>query len=306
MSTNKLKLLLSAFTIFTFSAFACSASAEPDHAKLKPNLFAKDNLVAWCIVPYDNQERTPAGRAAMLQELGIRSLAWDWRQKHLGSLEEEIGCLKQANIELAAVWCWIDGNSSETPGESNETLLATLKRTGTKTEIWMSFASSFFSGLSDEQKVAKGAEAVAILREKAKAIGCSVCLYNHGDWFGEPRNMIRIIRHLEVDDIGLVYNFHHAHDQLKEYEANLALMMPYLRTVNLNGMRADGPKIIPLGSGDREEVMMKKLQETGFQGRIGILGHVENADVKDVLAENLAGMKKLLGRMGESEALATY
>ena len=270
------------------------------------SLFAKDNLVAWCVVPYDNKERTPAQRTHMLQELGFCSLAWDWREKHLNSLENEILLLRETGIELQAVWCWIDGRSKGELGEANEQLLSTLGRTGEKTEIWMSFASDFFTGLNDEEKVAKGAEVVAILRTKAKAIGCSVSLYNHGDWFGEPRNMVAILQHLGVRDVGLVYNFHHAHSQLKEYKSNLALMMPYLRTVNLNGMRVDGPKILPLGSGDLEGMMMKQLKEANFNGRIGILGHVENADVKSVLTENLSGMKKLLRQMGETEALSTY
>ncbi len=286
-------------------AFSNAASAEPrDEQSI--NLFAKDNLVAWCVVPFDNQERTPAQRTQMLQELGLRSLAWDWRQKHLNSLESEIALLREAKIELKAVWCWIDEKSKAGLGDANDQLLATLEKTGAKTEIWVSFAPSFFAGLNETERVSQGAETVAILRRKAGAIGCSVSLYNHGDWFGEPRNMVKILRYLNVEDVGLVYNFHHAHSQLEDYQANLALMMPYLRSVNLNGMRVDGPKILPLGSGDREALMMMQLKEAGFQGRIGILGHVENADVKEVLTENLAGMKKLLRQMGEVEALATY
>ena len=34
-------------------------------------LFDKDNLVAWCIVPFDAEERAPEQRAVMLNELGI-------------------------------------------------------------------------------------------------------------------------------------------------------------------------------------------------------------------------------------------
>jgi hypothetical protein len=242
----------------------------------------------------------------MLKGLGIRSLAWDWRQKHLSLLETEIALLKEASIELQAVWCWIDGASNGELGKSNEQLLATLERTGAKTEIWVSFAAPYFAGLSEEDKVLKGAKLVSTLRRKVRAIGCSVSLYNHGDWFGEPRNMVKILNHLNVEDVGLVYNFHHAHEQMEEFQANLDLMMPYLRTVNLNGMRANGPKILPLGSGNREEMMMRQLRKSGFKGHIGILGHVEDADVKKVLTKNLLGMKYLLQRMGDDKALATY
>jgi len=306
-SHHKLTRLLPFIVLIALGplTFFESACAEPSEER-DMNLFARDNLVAWCVVAFDNQERSPTERTQMLQELGFRSLAWDGRREHLDLFDDEIAQLRDARIGLQAAWCWIDGRPREGLDDVNDRVLATLEQTGTQTEIWVSFAARCFEGLNEEEKIAKGAELVSMLRERAQAIGCSVSLYNHGDWFGEPRNMVKIIERLNVDDVGLVYNFHHAHSQIDEFQANLALMMPYLRTVNLNGMRVNGPKILPLGSGDLEETMMRQLKEAGFRGRIGILGHVEDADVKEVLTENLAGMKKLLRRMGETEALATY
>ena len=49
----------------------------------KKNLYAKQNLIAWCIVPFDNKNRTPEERAQMLNKLGINKLAYDWREKHV-------------------------------------------------------------------------------------------------------------------------------------------------------------------------------------------------------------------------------
>ena len=42
----------------------------------KPNdpanhLFARDNLIAWCIVPFDSKKRKPEERAAMLEQPGF-------------------------------------------------------------------------------------------------------------------------------------------------------------------------------------------------------------------------------------------
>ena len=45
--------------------------------------FAKDKLVAWCIVPFDAKQRGPAERAAMLKKLGLKRVAYDWRTQHL-------------------------------------------------------------------------------------------------------------------------------------------------------------------------------------------------------------------------------
>jgi hypothetical protein len=71
-------------------------------------------------------------------------------------------------------------------------------------------------------------------------------------------------------------------------------------------MKVDGPKILPLGQGDRELEMLKTLKASGYNGAIGIIGHVENDDVKVVLQRNIEGLKKLLKTMGDERALATY
>ncbi len=42
-----------------------------------------DNYFAWCIVPFDNQNRTPEQRIEMLKNLGFKSYAYDWRAEHL-------------------------------------------------------------------------------------------------------------------------------------------------------------------------------------------------------------------------------
>jgi hypothetical protein len=71
-------------------------------------------------------------------------------------------------------------------------------------------------------------------------------------------------------------------------------MMPYLWTINLNGMRAEGPKILDIGLGDREADMMRMVAESGYKGTIGILGHVEDEDVKETLMRNLNGLRAIV------------
>ena len=83
-------------------------------------------------------------------------------------------------------------------------------------------------------------------------------------------------------------------------------MMPHLWTVNLNGMRKDGPKILTIGKGDRELEMLNILKASKFAGNIGIIGHLEEEDAKQVLARNLKGLKSLLLIMGDEAALSTY
>src|SRR5688572_16748939 len=59
-------------------------------AEAAPPLFARENLVAWCIVPFDGKRRGPAERAEMARRLGFTKVAYDWRAEHVPQFEAEI------------------------------------------------------------------------------------------------------------------------------------------------------------------------------------------------------------------------
>ncbi len=269
-------------------------------------LFSKDNLVAWCVVPFDSVERTPAERAIMLNDLGFKHFAYDWRLKHLPTFPDEIKSLKKHDIDLKSVWLWVDTDSGKIFDDANEQLFDIIKQNNVKTDFWLGFGNKHFDGLSDEEKLTKAVASISYIQERAKELGCTLSLYNHGDWFGEPVNQIRIIEKMGAKDIGIVYNFHHAHLQVKEFPELLSKMLPYLKTVNLNGMKVGGPKILTLGQGDEELGMLKILKESGYEGSLGIICHIETEDAKVVLERNINGLKSLLKTMGDEEALATY
>ena len=69
-------------------------------AKDSQKVWAQDNLVAWCIVPFDAKKRGPAERAAMVAKLGIKKVAYDWRGEHVATFEEEIIQYKKHGIKL--------------------------------------------------------------------------------------------------------------------------------------------------------------------------------------------------------------
>lgn len=269
-------------------------------------LFSMDNLIAWCVVPFDSAERTPEERAQMLEDLGFKKFAYDWRLKHLSTFGAEINALKKHGIELTSVWLWIDTDSAEIFDDANKQLLEIIKQNNVKTDFWLGFGNKHFEGLSDEAKLEKAVASVSYIQNRAKELGCTISLYNHGDWFGEPENQIKIIEKMGVKDVGIVYNFHHAHSQIKEFPHLLQKMLPYLNTVNLNGMKVEGPKIITIGEGNEELEMLKTLRSSGYNGALGIICHIETEDAKVVLDRNLRGLKSLLSEMGEDEALKTY
>ena len=294
------------YTLVLFLVFSGISSTATAQKNGKPTLFERENLVAWCIVPFDKMKRTPGQRAAMLKELGLTQLAYDWRDEHLPTMEEEIRTLKKNNIKLKSVWFWVNGGPGGTLDRSNDFILNTLKSNNVKTELWLSFNDNFFANLSDDEKLRKAVASIREINNKAKAIGCSLHLYNHGSWFGEPENQVKIIESLGTKDIGIVYNFHHARHQTNEFPRLLELMKPYLTTVNINGMKEGGPMILTVAEGDRELGMLKQLKASGYTGSIGILSHVDDEDAKVVLKRNLEGLKKLLKEMGEKKALASY
>ena len=91
----------------------------------------------------------------------------------------------------------------------------------------------------------------------------------------------------------MVYSFHHGHHQMEAFPSMVKKMKPWLWTVNINGMKKDGPQILTVGSGDNELDMLKALEKANYKGTIGILGHIETEDVEKVLKRNLDGLEKL-------------
>jgi len=275
------------------AALARRARFAPAVAK---GLFAEDNLVAWCIVPFDARKRSPEDRAAMLKRLGFKRYAYDWRAEHLPTFEREIEALKKNGVELTAVWF---------PGGLNadaRVLLAALKKHEVKTQLWVSMNGGGVVVSPEEQKkrIETHAAAIRLIAEEAAKIGCTVALYNHGGWFGEPENQLAILNALKLSNVGIVYNLHHGHDHLDRFPELLRKMKPHLFALNLNGMIKDGDrkrkKILPLGQGDLDLSLLKAIRESGWSGPIGILGHT-NDDAEERLKDNLDGLRWLLPQL---------
>jgi len=259
------------------------------------DLFAPDNLIAWCIVPYDSVQRAPHARITMLKRLGFAQYAYDWREQHLDSLAEEIHASLEEGVHMAAVWMWFD-KDHDAPGKlsaNNQRMLNILKASGLRTQLWLGFNSNYLDGQDDAAKVQQAADAVRYLRQETADFITGIGLYNHGDWFGEPEHQIQIIKALADPAVGIVYNWHHAHPHLDRFAALFDVLRPYLWAVNLNGMRSAGPKILSIGSGDDDLTLLRTLVDSGFQGNVGVLGHIEEEDAEVVLSRNLNGLRQL-------------
>lgn len=256
-----------------------------------PSNFRRENLVAWCIVPFDAKKRTSEARAEMVKNLGLRRVAYDWREMHIPEFEAEMIAYKASGLEFFAFW------------KGQESAYPLFSAQGIKPQIWHTLQTG--KGLSNSEKIASAVDSLLPLATRTKEAGLALGLYNHGGWGGLPDNLVAVCKGLHQKGfprVGIVYNFHHAHPRAAHFEDDLRKMKPYLLCLNLNGM-ADPAledvakaevRVKPIGSGELEAEMIATIIREGYDGPIGILGHVATRDVEEVLRENLEGLERLL------------
>lgn len=254
-------------------------------------MFARQNVVAWCIVPFDSLKRDPAQRAAMVNKLGLKKVAYDWRAEHVPQFEQEIAEYQKQGIELFAFW------------GAHEDAFRLFAKYDLHPQIWQT-APSPAATLPREEQIQQAAAKVLPLVERARKLGCKYGLYNHGGWGGEPENLVAVCEYLhqhhDAKHVGIVYNQHHGHGHVDRFAQALAAMKPYLLCLNLNGMMPEGDKrgmkIQPLGQGELDLALLQTIAASGYTGPIGIIGHTQD-DVEARLLDNLEGLDWLVAQL---------
>ncbi len=260
------------------------------------DIFAPENLVAWCIVPFDTKKRGPEERAAMLERLGIKRLAYDYRAEHIPTFDAELDALKKHGLELTAWWFPTVLN------DEARNILAVIARHGVHPQLWvMGGGGPVKSPEEQAQRVEQECARLRPIAEAAAQLGLKVGLYNHGGWFGEPENQLAILAKLALPNVGLAYNFHHGHGEIARFPDLWPKMQPHLLALNINGMVPDGDRLgrgtITIGTGTEESWMLRVVRESGWQGPVGIVGDRAQLDAEDALRDNLAGLEKLRGEL---------
>jgi len=282
MTRHLLPLLISVYSV-------CSVVKAAD-------LFDKQNLAAWCIVPFDAAKRTPESRAEMVAKMGLKKVAYDWRQEHVAEFEREILAYQKHGIEMFAFW-----------GMHDEAFRL-FEKYKLHPQLWIMMKGT---GETQEAQIKSAAEGLLPILEKAKKIGSQVGIYNHGGWGGEPENMITVCDYLKknhgTDNIGIIYNLHHGHSHLDRLPKAIEAMKPHLLCLNLNGMDIDGDtkgrKILPLGVGTEDVKVLRIVRASGYSGPIGILNHT-NEDAEGRLLDNLDGLKWLIPQLDDAPPAA--
>lgn len=269
------------------------------HQEAVQALFRMDNLIAWCIVPFDGKRRTPTERVDMLKRLGFRRYAYDWRSEHLPTFEAEVKLLRDAGIQLEAVW-FPSSLSSDAVA-----ILEVLRRHAIRTQLWVAMGDPDAKG-DQQERIGAAVRALSPIAQEAEKIGCRLALYNHGGWFGQPENQLAVIKALAPHNVGAVYNLHHGHEHLDRLGEVMRMLKPHLWAVNLNGMDpagdAKGRKILPVGQGERDIGVLQTILASGFRGPIGILGHTQD-DVEMRLRDNLDGLNWLCSRINGDKSV---
>lgn len=279
------EIIILVLCCFVATAQSANASAAGDHqtttGKQGIGLFDKDNLVAWCIVPFDAKQRGPRARAEMLSKLGLKKVAYDWREKHVATFEEEILEYKKHGLEFFAFWSW------------HPAMEPLIKKHGIHPQIWYMIPAP--AGETQEERVADAALKLQPMVDLTRRLGCQLALYNHGGWGGEPANMVAVCKELrtkqKANHVGIVYNQHHGHDHLEGFAGTLKMMQPYLLCLNLNGMNSGAkPKILPIGDGEHDLNLLRVISQSGYNGPIGVLDHRSEIDTEEALRLNLDGL----------------
>jgi len=306
----KLKLTKALCRSFTI-AFALICVNQHVVAQNKSNskasVFSKQNLVAWCIVPFDSMHRGPVARAQMLNKLGITKFAYDWRPEHIPTFDQEIQVLKQHHIKLEAFWHW-SGFADPSKDKKLDIILDLLKRNNAKTQLWCAFSGwKDFDQLPQSEKIKVSAVSIGYVADKLAEIGCSLGLYNHGGWFGEPENQLAIIEYLQKPNIGIVFNFSHAETQINRFPEFFPKILPYLYSINLTGLKGGNPaEVVLIGEGTIEEKMMGIILHSSYKGSIGIINENVAPDAADGLKMDMEGIKKILKNLDDKKGLKTY
>src|SRR5688500_17387586 len=121
--------------------FAFSSSLIAADSPAAKSVFARDNLVAWCIVPFDAARRNPQQRADMLNRLGLSRIAYDWRDHHIPEWDEELRQCKSHGIELTAFWAPV----------RHQEILDLFRRHNLRVQLWIYHSPK---GDSDVQRLA--------------------------------------------------------------------------------------------------------------------------------------------------------
>jgi len=272
--------------------------------------FAKSNLHAWAYEEYDAVARTPVERAQLLKKLGITRAGFIARNMtRMSEFDAYVTAYRDNQIDLIAIWTPVNTDTPLTEPHI-AAFLDGVDRQKLKIQWWVTLEQ--FDRVPEAERLDRAVGILRTLQAEATKRGLQLAVYGHDKdvWFTQAENLVAMVEKLAatpgVGRVGIVFNFHHAQSQIDRFAANVPKMMPYLLAVNLNGMRAEGPMILPIGEGNREQEMIAALHHAGYRGAVGLLAHTRTTDAAVVYERNMAGLRKILAAIGDTVGASSY
>ncbi len=272
--------------------------------------FAKNNLHAWAFEEYDAIQRTPAERARLLTSLGFTRAGYVGRNvERMKEFDAYVTAYREQQIQLIAVWTPV--NTAAPLEEPHiRSFLDGVDRHRIRPQWWVTLEQ--WDRVPEDQRLAGAVATLRPLQAEASRRGLELAIYGHGRdaWFTQPEHLIAIAEQFrspgQGQPVGIVYNFHHAHSHLDRFAEVFPKLLPHLVAVNLNGMKADGPMILPIGEGDREQDMIGIIHRAGYRGPVGLLHHQRTLDAAVGFRKNMSGLRGILAAVGDAAGAATY
>ena len=280
--------------LFADMAAGRIARLVPAPSVIPPSpLWSRDKLFASGINTYGKPLLQTSQRLELLHKLGLNKYTFTYDQNTAASFVAEVTEAKSHGSEIIACLLQID-----LAPESRSELFSTIEKLGIKPQLWV--IGSKGDPKSDQELneiITRQALLLRPFSEEANRLGCQVGLYNNRGWFGSTKNQLAIIKKLKADkvsNVGIVYNFHNSHGQVRSFSGAWGSIKNEVIALNLSGLRIDDKEqektILPLSAGDQELGLMRFIQESGWSGPVGIIDHRLDQAQDITLADNMRGL----------------
>jgi len=252
----------------------------------------------------DKNHASAKAQVEMLKELGYAGIAyWEGNPKRGNyGLAEMLRELDRHGLKMFPLYFGVNLDPDKPKYEPGVKEAIKLLK-GRDTMIWLHIMSQKYKKSSP-----KGDErAVEIIREvadMAHEAGLRVALYPHvNDWMERVGDAVRVAEKVNRRNVGVTFNlFHWLRVEGEEnMEQLMELVMPYLFVVTINGTSREG-SIETLDKGEFDVYkFLKKLNELGYAGPIGLQGYGIGGDVHENLKRSMDAWRKLSARIAEEK-----
>jgi len=252
----------------------------------------------------DANHVTAKAQVEMVKELGYAGIAyWEGNPKRGNyGLAEMLRELDRHGLKMFPLYFGVNLDPDKPKYEPGVKEAIKLLK-GRDTMIWLHIISRRYKKSSP-----KGDQrAVEIIREvadMAHEAGLRVALYPHvNDWMERVGDAVRVAEKVNRRNVGVTFNlFHWLRVEGEEnMEQLMELVMPYLFVVTINGTSREGS----IETLDKREFdvykFLKKLNELGYTGPIGLQGWGIGGDVHENLKRSMKAWRKLSARIAEEK-----